>query len=116
MRKGAPDLESAIGFLDPADPMGSGMQMLQYMAGMAMVGDDGSFSLEGVDPGEYEVRVYTADTHLDDIDPEEFLNMPIEEMQQRSQEFAPKEVLRQPITVADKPITVEFTAAKEAAP
>jgi len=117
VRKGAPDMPTAFEGMDPMSMMDTGMQMMQYMAGMAEVKDDGSFNLTGVDPGEYEVRVYASDFDISEIESVDFLNMPIEEMQERSRQFAPKEVLRQPITVGDSPMTVEFPAPKaEAGP
>ena len=112
MRKGAPDMPSMPGAMDPTDAMDTGMQLMQYMAGMANVGDDGAFSLTGIDPGEYELRVYASNVNMGDIDSEQFMNMPIEEMQQQSQAFMPKEVFKQPITVGEQPLTVEFAAPK----
>ncbi|NUM55237.1 MAG: carboxypeptidase regulatory-like domain-containing protein [Candidatus Hydrogenedentes bacterium] len=121
MRKGAPDMASLFGQMestesfDPTAAMEMGMQMMQYTAGMATAGEDGTFALPGIDPGEYELRVYASDFNMEDIDPEAYMNMSIEEMQEQSRQFMPKEVVKLPITVGDTPVAVEFPMV-EAAP
>ena len=108
MRKGAPEMPNMSDGMNPFEMMESGMDMFQHMLGMASVEDDGTFNFKGIDPGEYELRVYASPMGVEDIDPTQFMNMSLEEMQQQSQAFAPKEVFKQPVTVGDSAVTVKL--------
>ena len=109
MRPGAPELPTMTPGMPSMEPA---FEMMQYMAGFGMVGADGSFSVDGVDPGQYELRVYASNFNMSDIKPEEFMNLSLEEMQAQSQQYQPKEVSRQNVTVGTEPMEVQVTPAE----
>ncbi len=111
MRPGAPELpDMAPG----VDPFGEGIEAMQYIAGFAMAGPDGDFTVTGVDPGEYELRVYASDVDLAEaMASEDVMSMTMEELEERGRENQPKEVFRQPVTVGDADTRIEVIAPAE---
>lgn len=51
-------------------------ESMRYLAGQSVVGPDGSFTIEGVEPGEYVLEVYSVDMNQSGPDLTALMNMP----------------------------------------
>ncbi len=70
-RPGGPSLEN----LDLTN-LGDLFDSMRYLAGQSTVGPDGSFSIDGVEPGDYILEVYTLDMNQNGPDLNALMNMP----------------------------------------
>lgn len=70
-RPGGPSLES----LDLTN-LGNLFDSMRYLAGQATVAPDGSFTIDGVEPGDYVLEVYTLDIGQNGPDLNALMNMP----------------------------------------
>ncbi|MCC6698513.1 MAG: carboxypeptidase regulatory-like domain-containing protein [Candidatus Hydrogenedentes bacterium] len=68
---GGPSIES----MNITD-MNSVLETMRSLAGQTMVGEDGSFTLEDVTPGEYVLEVYSFDVDQQNLDPLTLMSMP----------------------------------------
>jgi protocatechuate 3,4-dioxygenase beta subunit len=70
-RPGGPSLES----LDLTN-LGNLFDSMRYLAGQATVAPDGSFTIDGVEPGDYVLEVYSLDIGQNGPDLNALMNMP----------------------------------------
>jgi hypothetical protein len=69
-RPGGPSLEN----LDLTN-LGNLFESMRYLAGQSVVGPDGSFTIDGVEPGDYVLEVYTLDMNQNAPDINALMNM-----------------------------------------
>jgi len=90
----APTAEDPLDYLAHLAGMGSGMVR-------ATVGKDGTFEVAGLDPGEYDIRVFSEDVSAITENIQNLANDP-------SALEVPKPLVTQHITVGTEPLQLEF--------
>lgn len=90
-RPGGPDPAT----LDPFD-IGGAMDAMRYSAGQSFVGSDGTFNIDGVEPGTYILEVYSVDMDLQNPDLTALMNM----------DRSPR--LRQEVTIGEEPLNLNL--------
>ncbi len=88
---GAPDAQSA-----PPMDFAAQIEAARYLVGQARVGEDGTFTIEGVEPGVYDLQITTLDIDLQNLD----LDMLMQN---------PPPVVRQQIEVGTEPFSLDVT-------
>ncbi len=111
VRKGAPELVLTLGGYDPMSWVAPNSESASQLVAAADVSDGANFDFADVEPGEYELRVYTSEVKTWEIVPLNSDKVPVHEVEQRIEEYRPKEVLRHAVTIDDQSLTVTIPSA-----